>query len=134
MNKPPKKSVPKPKRFKLPDGTGLVLWTDPIGTGSYAALVIKGGRLVLTDFDASTRVLDFANAYDAIFPLLVSHTTMNESTPFHVIFCENYNEKQARGVVQQIHRLVGRERFEQQNFEVRWTGGRAQAADLLDRI
>ena len=26
MNKPPKKSAPKPKRFKLPDGTGLVVW------------------------------------------------------------------------------------------------------------
>lgn len=134
MNKPPKKSVPKPKRFKLPDGTGLVLWTDPIGTGSYAALVIKGGRLELTDFDASTRVIDFANAYEAVFPLLVSHTSMNESTPLHVVFCEHYNENQACGVVQQIHRLVGRQRFEQQNFEVRWAGGRAQATDLLRRI
>jgi hypothetical protein len=112
MNKPPKKSAPKPKRFKLPDGTGLAVWTDPIGTGSFAALVIKGGRLEVVDFDGSTMVYDFANAYDAIFPLLVAHTTMSEETAFHVLFCENYNEKQARGVVQQILRLVGRERFE----------------------
>jgi hypothetical protein len=132
MNKPPKKSAPKPKRFKLPDGTGLVVWTDPIGTGSFAALVIKGGRLEVVDFDGSTMVYDFANAYDAIFPLLVAHTTMSEETAFHVLFCEMYNEKQARGVVQQILRLVGRERFEKQNFEVRYTGGRVRSLDLID--
>ena len=132
MNKPPKKSDPKPKRFKLPDGTGLVVWTDPIGTGSYAALVIKGGRLEIVDFDGSTRVLDFANAYDAVFPLLVANSTMSETTAFHVLFCEKYNEKQAREVVRQIHRLVGRERFEAQNFDVRYSGGRARAVDLLN--
>jgi hypothetical protein len=132
MNKPPKKSDPKPKRFKLPDGTGLVVWTDPIGTGSYAALVIKGGRLEIVDFDGSTRVLDFANAYDAIFPLLVANSTMSETTAFHVLFCEKYNEKQAREVVRQIHRLVGRERFEAHNFDVRYSGGRARAVDLLN--
>ena len=82
MNKPPKKSAPKPKRFKLPDGTGLVVWTDPIGTGSFAALVIKGGRLEVVDFDGSTMVYDFANAYDAIFPLLVAQSTMSEETAF----------------------------------------------------
>jgi len=48
-----------------------------------------------------------------------------------VLFCEKYNEKQARGVVQQILRLVGRERFEKQNFDVRWSDGRAHAIDLL---
>lgn len=132
MNKPPKKSVPKPKRFKLPDGTGLVVWTDPIGTGSFAAMVIKGGRLEIVDFDGSTRVHDFANAFDAIFPLLVAHSTMSEETAFHVLFCEKYTEKHARVVVQQILRLVGRERFEKQNFDVRYTGGRARAMDLLD--
>ena len=132
MNKPPKKSVPKPKRFKLPDGTGLVVWTDPIGTGSFAAMVIKGGRLEIVDFDGSTRVHDFANAFDAIFPLLVAHSTMSEETAIHVLFCEKYTEKHARVVVQQILRLVGRERFEKQNFDVRYTGGRARAMDLLD--
>jgi len=131
MNKPPKKSAPKPKRFKLPDGTGLVVWTDLIGTGSFAAMVIKGGRLEVVDFDGSTRVHDFANAFDAIFPLLVAQTTMSEETAFHVLFCEKYTEKHARVVVQQILRLIGRERFEKQNFDVRYAGGRAQAIDLL---
>jgi hypothetical protein len=93
--------------------------------------VIKGGRLEVVDFDGSTMVYDFANAYDAIFPLLVAQSTMSEETAFHVLFCEMYNEKQARGVVQQILRLIGRERFEKQNFDVRWSGGRARAIDML---
>jgi hypothetical protein len=57
---------------------------------------------------------------------------MSEETAFHVLFCEKYNEKQAREVVRQVLRLVGRERFEKQNFEVRYTGGRARANDLID--
>lgn len=132
MNKPPKKSAPKPKRFKLPDGTGIVIWTDPIGTGSYAATVIKGGRLEITDFDGSTRVLDFANAYDAIFPLMVAQTTMSMTTPIHVVFCEQYSQKHAREVVRQIHHLVGRERFDNQSIDVRWTGGRSMASELFN--
>jgi hypothetical protein len=27
--------------------------------------------------------------------------------------------------------LIGRERFEKQNFDVRWSGGRARAIDML---
>jgi hypothetical protein len=57
---------------------------------------------------------------------------MSEETAFHVLFCEKYNEKQAREVVRQVLRLVGRERFEKQNFEVRYTGGRVRANDLID--
>ena len=126
------KGAVKPRRVQLGEGVGVVIWTDAIGTGSYASTVLKGGRVEIVDFDGTARLFEAVTNHEALFSLLIAQTSISMETPMHVIFCEKFTHKKVRAIVRQIHHLVGRERFENSSIDMRWSDGRAKAQDLFD--